>query len=49
MKGACQEKTSPLPAIKSYFFDRQPSTYPQTTPGVAEWLNCSLMLRWLVA
>jgi hypothetical protein len=28
MKGACQGKTSPLLAIKSYFFDRQPSTYP---------------------
>jgi len=28
MKGASQEKTSPLLAIKRYFFDRQPSTYP---------------------
>jgi hypothetical protein len=22
----CQEKTSPAPAIKNFFFDRQPST-----------------------
>jgi hypothetical protein len=29
MKGASQGKTSPKSAIKSYFFDRQPSTYPQ--------------------
>jgi hypothetical protein len=31
MKGACQEKTSPKSLIKSYFFDRQHSTYPQAT------------------
>jgi len=31
MKGAGQGKTSPLLAIKSYFFDRQPSTYPLAT------------------
>lgn len=28
MKRACQGKTSPLLALKSYFFDRQPLTYP---------------------
>jgi hypothetical protein len=31
MKGACQAKTSPTLAITSFFFDRQPSTYPLAT------------------
>jgi hypothetical protein len=32
MKGACQAKTSPTLAIKSFFFDRQPSTNPSAMP-----------------
>jgi hypothetical protein len=34
---------------QGYFFDRQPATYTQATLFMAEWLNCSPLLSWLVA